>query len=354
RRLVLDAACASGLYAVRLACDALALGTADTVVAGAVCAPDLPLLHLSFSDLGAYGRGASAPFRADSTGILTGEGAAVVVLRRLDDALRDGDEVLAVIEGSALVNDGAGQHPLVPGQAGQRTCYDLAYADAGLAPTDVDYIECHATGTPVGDRTELASLTAAFGERMPLLGSVKGNIGHLLTAAGITSLIKVVLAMRSGTIPPTVGGATDAPFLHPRVVGAPTPWPATDGPRRAAVSAFGFGGANAHLVVSHDPAGERAAGAAEATADDAARPTGSGRLPAVAVTGVGAYVGAGARVADLAHAEGSGDIAALAGADTVPRLHGTPADGRALGPIALDPIGDRIPPRDIPHLNPAP
>ncbi|MBF4621305.1 beta-ketoacyl synthase N-terminal-like domain-containing protein [Clavibacter sp. VKM Ac-2542] len=351
QRLVLDAACASGLYAVRLACDALALGTADTVVAGAVCAPDLPLLHLSFSDLGAYGRGASAPFRADSTGILTGEGAAVVVLRRLDDALRDGDDVLAVIEGSALVNDGAGQHPLVPGQAGQRTCYDLAYADAGLAPTDVDYIECHATGTPVGDRTELASLTAAFGERMPLLGSVKGNIGHLLTAAGITSLIKVVLAMRSGTIPPTVGSATDAPFLHPRVVGAPTPWPASDGPRRAAVSAFGFGGANAHLVVSHDPAGERAATAAT---DDAGRPAGSPRLPAVAVTGVGAYVGAGARVADLAHAEGSGDLAALAGADTVPRLAGTPADGRALGPIALDPIGDRIPPRDIPHLNPAP
>jgi len=351
RRLVLDAACASGLYAVRLACDALALGTADTVVAGAVCAPDLPLLHLSFSDLGAYGRGASAPFRPDSTGILTGEGAAVVVLRRLDDALRDGDEVLAVIEGSALVNDGAGQHPLVPGEAGQRTCYELAHADAGIAPTDIDYIECHATGTPVGDRTELASLTAHFGDGMPLLGSVKGNIGHLLTAAGITSLIKVVVAMRSGTIPPTVGTATDAPSLHPRVVRAATPWPATDGPRRAAVSAFGFGGANAHLVVSHDPAGERAATAAP---DDADRASGSGRLPSVAVTGVGAYVGAGARVADLAHAEGSGDLAALAGADTVPRLAGTPAEGLALGPIALDPIGDRVPPRDVPHLNPAP
>ena len=347
RRLVLDAACASGLYAVRLGCDALAEGTADTVVAGAVCAPDLPLLHVSFSDLGAYGSGLSAPFRAGSTGILTGEGAAVVVLRRLEDAIRDGDEVLAVIDGSAITNDGAGQHPLVPGRDGQRSCYELAYADAGVLPADVDYVECHATGTPVGDRTELASLASFFGERMPLLGSVKGNIGHLLTVAGITSLIKVVLALRSGTIPATVGGDASAPLLHDRVVERPTAWPDVAGrPRRAAVSAFGFGGANAHVVLSHAPGGESAPTPGPSPRQ-AARTT-------LAVTGVGAYVGAGARIDDLLRVEGTGDRAPLLGADTTARSTRAPRDGAPLGPIALEPMADRIPPTDVRHMNPAP
>ncbi|WXZ50749.1 ketoacyl-synthetase C-terminal extension domain-containing protein [Clavibacter tessellarius] len=193
----------------------------------------------------------------------------------------------------------------------------------------------------------LASLASFFGERMPLLGSVKGNIGHLLTVAGITSLIKVVLALRSGTIPATVGGDASAPLLHDRVVERPTAWPDVAGrPRRAAVSAFGFGGANAHVVLSHAPGGESAP-----TPDPAPRPAARTTL---AVTGVGAYVGAGARIDDLLRVEGTGDRAPLLDADTTARSTRAPRDGAPLGPIALEPMADRIPPTDVRHMNPAP
>ncbi|URN13870.1 polyketide synthase [Streptomyces radiopugnans] len=256
-RLALDAACSSALYGVSLARDYLATGRADTMVAGAVCAPDPLLIHLSFSDLRAYpDNGVSQPFDGRSTGIVTGQGAGVVVLKRLRDALRDGDRVYAVLEAVGLGNDGAGRHLLSPNESGQLAAYRQAYA--GIDPATVDYIECHATGTPLGDATELRGLTAFFagnGGVPPLLGSVKGNVGHLLTVAGFTSLLKVVLALRHDTVPATPG-VTDP--LRPkggeaaaeRIVRQNTPWPRGAVPRRAAVSAFGFGGTNAHLVLA--------------------------------------------------------------------------------------------------------
>lgn len=352
-RLVLDAACASGLYALRLACDALTTGQADTMVAGSVCAPELSLLHLSFSDLGAYGTGRSAPFRGGTTGITTGEGAAVVVLRRLEDARRDGNTVLAVIDAAALSNDGAGHHALAPAPEGQRECYDLAYAGAGFDPTEIDYVECHATGTPLGDQAELTSLETFFGESLPLLGSVKGNIGHLLTAAGITSLIKVVLALGAGTIPPTIGAEPAAPWLHDRVVRTVTQWPRRGSRRRAAVSAFGFGGANAHVVVAEDAP----------SADETQTPRDE-RLSAH-IVGIGAYLAGGAGLDEVRRAEWNGGRpwttaatgATVDSADAPADVAGTGSTlvgGAALGPVPVNPIRDRVPPRDTLNMNPLP
>ncbi|AHH98383.1 beta-ketoacyl synthase N-terminal-like domain-containing protein [Kutzneria albida] len=240
-RLALEAACSSALYSLALARDYLATGLAEVMIAGAVCAPDPLLIHLSFSDLHAYpANGISQPFDRRSTGIVTGQGAGVFVVKRLADAVRDGDRIHAVIESIGLSNDGAGRHLLAPNASGQVDTYRRAYAHS--AP--VDYIECHATGTPLGDAVELRGLTEFFGADLPLLGSVKGNLGHLLTVAGFTSMLKVILAMRHGVLPatPCVGEP-----ITDRVLRAERPW---HGPRRAGVSAFGFGGTNAHAVLA--------------------------------------------------------------------------------------------------------
>ncbi|CAM5433036.1 hypothetical protein SGLAM104S_08752 [Streptomyces glaucescens] len=222
-RFTLDAACSSALYALELACAQLATGRADLMLAGGVCAPDPTVIHLSFSDLRAYppDGAPSQPFDARSRGIITGQGAAMVAVKRLADARRDGDRVLAVIEGIGLGNDGPGKHLLVPNVNGQLASYDLAYRRAGVDPESVRYVECHATGTPIGDRTELEGVERYFG-RGPLLGSVKGNIGHLLTAAGMSSLVKVVLALGHGVLPPTAGLRQPLPgTVADRVVRAP-------------------------------------------------------------------------------------------------------------------------------------
>ncbi|BFO16191.1 hypothetical protein SHKM778_25790 [Streptomyces sp. KM77-8] len=233
-RYCLDAACSSALYALSLACGHLASGQADLVLAGGVCAPDPTLIHLSFSDLHAYPEnGFSQPFDRRSGGIVTGQGAGMVAVKRLADALRDGDRVHAVVDGIGLSNDGSGRHPLVPRKSGQLDALARAYADAGVDPAGIDYLECHATGTPIGDATEAESVAEFFGAHggVPLLGSVKGNIGHLLTVAGLSSLLKVVLAMDDGTIPPTTGVAE--PLSSPTAGSANRPWcgPRGRGPR---------------------------------------------------------------------------------------------------------------------------
>ncbi|CAL9408610.1 beta-ketoacyl synthase N-terminal-like domain-containing protein [Streptomyces sp. enrichment culture] len=284
-RYALDAACSSALYALKLACDHLRTGQADLVLAGGVCAPDPTLIHLSFSDLHAYpDGGVSQPFDARSTGILTGQGAGMVAVKRLADALADGDRVHAVIDGIGLTNDGAGRHLLVPNPAGQLGSYELAYREAGFGPGQVDYLECHATGTPVGDATEAESVASWFGAdgAVPPLGSVKGNLGHLLTVAGLSSLLKVILAMGHGRIPPTTGverPLTTADGREVPVVRAEREWPAVPGrPRRGAVSAFGFGGTNAHVVLSQEAVGHA----------EAAEPV---TPPALDVVGLGAHFG---------------------------------------------------------------
>ncbi len=340
----LDAACASSLYAVNLAIRRLAAGEVDAMVAGGVCVPDEELIHLCFSDLQAYPTdGQSQPFDAGSRGILTGQGAAVVVLKRLEDALRDGDDVLAVIEGVGVSNDGRGRHLLAPSLAGQVRAYEDAYAKSGSSPDSVAYVECHATGTPLGDRTELQGLGDFWVDRhgtSPLYGTVKPNVSHLLTVAGMSSLIKVVQSIRHGVIPPTIGvnDPLEDPRLTGRLVREVTAWPG-DGIRRAGISSFGFGGTNAHLVLSNDT-----------TQWPAENKT---PRPRLALTGIGLATGNPDAITSLRTAQRSGKPVASEVAET--RLRGLvplvdKAD-RAIDEFAADPLGMRIPPKDLTDFN---
>ncbi len=249
----LDAACASSLYAIKLACDRLADGSVDLAIAGGVSAADDLFLHLGFTALAAMSpSGRSRPFHRAADGLVPALGAAMVLLKRLEDAVADGDRVLGVIRGVGLSNDGRSRGLLVPSEAGQVRAMRAAYDAAGLAPETVSLMECHATGTAVGDAVEARSLAAVFaGSRDLPIGSLKSNLGHLITAAGAAGLLKVLSALEAGERPATLGADEPLGELAGgplRVLEAAEPWP-SEGPRRAAVSAFGFGGNNAHLVV---------------------------------------------------------------------------------------------------------
>ena len=285
----LDAACASSLYAIKTACDWLRDGRADLMLAGAVnCADDL-FIHVGFSALAALSKsGRSRPFHAAADGLVPAEGAGFVALKRLADAERDGDRILGVIRGVGLSNDGRGRGFLVPAQEGQVRALRAAYADSGLSPADISLLECHATGTSVGDATELESLREVFGERAaPVpIGSLKSNLGHLITAAGVAGLIKVLEAMRTGLRPPTLHVDQPNPALAGspfRLLTAAEPWTVEGpAPRRAGISAFGFGGNNAHLIVEEYRPGTPAA--------VAAREAASAPPAAVAIVGIGAIL----------------------------------------------------------------
>lgn len=345
----LDAACASSLYAVKLACDRLNDGEADLMLAGAVQAADDLFLHVGFSALAALSRsGRSRPFHRDADGLLPAEGAAFVALKRLSDARRDGDTIHGVIRGVGLSNDGRGKGFLAPGEEGQERAIRAAYASAGLDPSRVSLLECHATGTPVGDATELKSTGAVFAglEGVPI-GSLKSNLGHLITVAGAAGLIKVMEAMRAGLRPPTLHADVpmDALGRSPfRLLTALEPW-TCDGPRIAAVSAFGFGGNNAHLVVSEDDPGldrfcayGTAGGGPVARASADAQTPDEVKAPApipVAIVGLGCSVARASDRAAFAAALFSGEP-----------LLDEAGEGR-MGPIELDLEGLRFPPRDL-------
>lgn len=255
----LDAACASSLYAIALGCEALHDRRADSVLAGAVSRADDLFIHVGFCALGALSKsGRSRPFDRGADGLLPAEGAGFVVLKRLADALRDGDTIHGVIRGVGLSNDGRGRGMLAPSEAGQIRAMRQAYERSGVDPASVQYVECHATGTPVGDGTEIRSMKEVFGDRALPIGSLKANLGHLITAAGVAGLVKVLEAMRHGQLPPTPNleqPNDDVAASRFRVLRAAEEWAAdARGVRRAGISAFGFGGNNAHLVVeSFDP-----------------------------------------------------------------------------------------------------
>ena len=247
----LDAACASSLYAVKLACDRLQDGSTDLMLAGAVNRADDLFIHVGFCALKALSRtGRSRPFHAEADGLVPAEGAGMLVLKRLDDALRDGDVVHGVIRGVGLSNDGRGRGLLAPAEEGQARALRAAYAAAGITPGDIGLLECHATGTPVGDGTELRSTASVFEGAQDLpIGSLKSNMGHLITAAGVAGIVKVLEAMRHEVRPPSLHADVPNPALKGsglRVLRAAEPW---QGVRRAGVSAFGFGGNNAHVVI---------------------------------------------------------------------------------------------------------
>ncbi len=257
----LDAACASSLYAVKLACDMLSSHRCDAVLAGGVSRPDCLYTQVGFSQLRALSpSGRCAPFDAHADGLVVGEGTGLLVLKRLEDALSDGDTLLGVIRGIGLSNDMRG-NLLAPDTEGQVRAMQAAYQAAGWSPSDVDIIECHGAGTPVGDATELQSLkllwenTGSKSGQYPI-GSVKSMIGHLLTAAGAAGMIKTLLAMKHQTLPPSLNFT--APAENSPLHGSPfrvqtlaEPWHRRDPriPRRAAISAFGFGGINGHVLL---------------------------------------------------------------------------------------------------------
>jgi acyl transferase domain-containing protein len=250
-----DGACSSPLYAIRMACQYLLTGKADLMLAGSISAADPLLIHTLFSLFQAHSEDGSArPLDQSSSGLLTGEGAGMLALKRYSDAVRDGDKIYATILGVGLSNDGRGRHILSPNPKGQVAAYERAYAEAGIDPKQVAYVECHGTGTPLGDRTEMETLETFFGRYggHPKVGSVKSNVGHLLTAAGIPSLLKVILSLKEGVIPPTIQvenpiSSENGVISADQIVRTVTPFPADSA--YAAVSAFGFGGTNAHLVL---------------------------------------------------------------------------------------------------------
>ena len=257
----LDAACASSLYALKLAVDALREGRADAMLTGGVSRPASLYTQMGFSQLRALSpSGRPAPFDAAADGLVVGEGAGMFVLKRLPDAVRAGDRIYGLITGIGLSND-VGGSLLAPNTPGQLYAMRAAYRQSGLSPSQIDHIECHATGTPTGDPVEVDSLRALWGERgwsegQCVLGSVKSNVGHLLTAAGSAGLMKTLLAFESKVLPPTANFTRPGPKIRLagspfRVLSAAADWPQRDGrtPRRAAVSAFGFGGINAHVLV---------------------------------------------------------------------------------------------------------
>jgi len=252
----LDAACATSLYAIKLACDELVTGKSDLMLAGAVSASDQLFIHMGFSIFHAYApRGSKfVPFDQDSAGLVSSEGAGMVLLKRLEDAERDGDNILGVIGGIGLSNDGRGKFLLSPNPKGQSLAFERAYTDKGISPKNTSYLECHATGTPLGDITELNSIANFFKayDTTPLLGSVKSNMGHLLTAAGMTGLLKVLIAMQKEVIPPNINLENpikaDTDWAgSAKMITKLTKWKGAK--KQAGINSFGFGGTNAHMVV---------------------------------------------------------------------------------------------------------
>lgn len=311
--LTLDAACASSLYAVKLACDALAAGRADAMLAGGVSRPDCLYTQVGFSQLRALSpSGRCAPFDKDADGLVVGEGAGILVLKRLQDALRDGDTLYGIIRGIGLSNDMRG-NLLAPDTEGQLRAMRAAYRSSGWSPTDVDLVECHGAGTPIGDATELNSLKALWADsqwrpgQCPI-GSVKSSIGHLLTAAGAAGMVKTLLAMRAKTLPPSLHfnqPAADSPLIDGpfRVQVDPSPWERRnpDTPRRAAVSAFGFGGINAHLLLEEpaDSGPQNLAATVDAKSAATAAIGSATDFTPVAIVGMEAIFGAAAGLAEF-------------------------------------------------------
>lgn len=247
----LDAACASSLYAVKLACDMLHEDRADMVLAGAINRADDLFIHIGFTALDALSpTGQSRPFQAEADGLVPAEGAGFVALCRYEDAIAEKLPIYGVIRGVGLANDGRGRSLLAPSSSGQVRSMRAAFEGSGLTPKDIGFVECHATGTPVGDATELRSLAEVYGSSRKLpIGSVKSNFGHPITAAGIAGLTKVLSSFARDQLPPTRLGGRLNPVLDETGLRVIDEARAFGGPRRAAVSAFGFGGNDAHLLV---------------------------------------------------------------------------------------------------------
>ncbi len=263
--LTVQTACSTSLVAIHTACQALLSGDCDMALAGGVSLHFPQRMGYMYADGMIFSPdGHCRPFDEEGRGIRAGDGAGLVVLKRLDDALRDGDSIRAIIRGSATNNDGAAKMGYTtPSVDGQAEAITSALAMGAVNPETITYVEAHGTATPVGDPIEIAALSQAYRaftnkKQFCAIGSVKSNLGHLDAAAGVAGLLKTVLALENRRIPPSLHfrkpnpqiDFANSPFY---VNGQLSEWPASDVPRRAAVSSFGIGGTNAHVVLEEAP-----------------------------------------------------------------------------------------------------
>jgi len=311
--VAVDTACSSSLVAVHLACQSLRLRETDVALAGGVnviLRPETQIAISAWGLLSADGR--CKTFDASADGFVRGEGCGVVVLKRLVDAVRDGDEVLAVVRGTATNQDGRSNGVTAPNAIAQRDVISAALRAGDVAADSVDYIETHGTGTVLGDPIEFEALAETYGHGTQpcALGSSKTNLGHLEAAAGIAGFIKATLALQRGRIPPNLHFSQWNPGIDPSPTRffVPTedmPWPRDNGPRRAAVSSFGFGGTNAHVVLEQGAAETQSSASAPAPAVHTL--VISGKTPDRVASWAGvladwmAGAGAGVALADVAH-----------------------------------------------------
>ncbi|MDT5069989.1 MAG: hypothetical protein QOK02_6144 [Mycobacterium sp.] len=279
--MAVDTACSSALVAVHQAIQALRSGDCDLALAGGVNVLLSPVTVVAASRARMLSpEGRCKTFDASADGYVRSEGCGILVLKRLSDALRDGDRVCAVIPSSAVNQDGASSGLTVPNGGAQQRLIGTALARAGLAGGDVDYLEAHGTGTPLGDPIEVQAAAAAYGgsrdaDRPLLMGSVKSNIGHTESASGAAGLIKVVLSLQHEMLPQSLHFDNPSPHipwdsLPVKVVDQATPWYANGRPRRAGVSSFGFTGTNAHVLIEEAPASQVSATEVPAEEPDSA------------------------------------------------------------------------------------
>ena len=257
---VVDAACAASLSAIKMSLSELVEGRCDMMLTGGVDTDNSPFMYMSFSKTPAFSKsGNISPFSEAADGMLIGEGLGMLVLKRLEDAERDGDQIYAVIKGVGTSSDGRFKSVYAPRPAGQALAMNRAYEDAGYAPDTVGLLEAHGTGTGAGDPTEFTSMQMVFGANNPkkqhiALGSVKSQIGHTKSAAGAAGIIKAVLALHHKVLPPTINveqpnSKFDIEDSAIYINTEARPWIRNGHPRRSGVSAFGFGGINVHITM---------------------------------------------------------------------------------------------------------